>query len=196
MTVILTILAVVFTLAAAYHIVTPFLASEDDQLRFEALDEDLRRVEELASRRATLLQELRDISLDYETGKISEDVYTDLKRRYERQAVRVMRELDDLHGGRGWEEAIDEKLVERLDELEREREAAEADADRPDTAQTTVDDEPDFIECDECGKRLEPQARFCSRCGNNLSEAPDETADEAASISSPTLPASGSEVAS
>lgn len=169
MTVLLTVFAVVFTLFAAYHVVAPFLASGEDQLRFEALDEDLRRVEELAARRATILKELRAIRLDFETGKITEEDYEEARRRHERKALKVMHELDDLHGGRGWEEAIDEQLAERLDKLDaEEREAASAPRD---------DGEDAVITCEECGKKLEPQARFCSRCGTPLQEASGETSE-------------------
>ncbi|MFW5966700.1 MAG: zinc-ribbon domain-containing protein [Persicimonas sp.] len=174
MTVLLTALSVVFTLVAAYHIVTPFLASGEDQLRFEALDEDLRRVEELAARRATILQELRAIRLDFETGKITEEDYEKARRRHETKALGVMRELDDLHGGRGWEDTIDEQLAERLEKLDaEERETAEAPRD-------PVDDvEEALVACDECGKKLEPEARFCSRCGTPLREESAETVEPA-----------------
>ncbi|MFP4599185.1 MAG: zinc ribbon domain-containing protein [Persicimonas sp.] len=169
MTLLLIILAVIFTLVAAYNVVTPFLSSERDQLRFELLDEDLRRVEELASQRALLLQELRDITLDRETGKISQDNYEELKATYERQAVQVMKELNDIHGGRGWEEAIDDELERRLARFEAERARQGAENAEPSA---------DFIECPECSKRLEPEARFCSRCGTNIAENDPRPADD------------------
>lgn len=180
MTLLLTLLAVVFTIAAAYQLIRPFMTSRRDQLRFEVLDEDLRRVEELVARKSTLLQELREIKFDHETGKISEADYEEMKQRFERQAVQVMRELDELHGGRGWEDAIDEELERRLDKVFAQREAGAADT---------------AVACHECGKEMEPGARFCSQCGATL-EAFDE-ADESAEpdLSTNRLITSGPEVA-
>ncbi len=195
MTLLLIIVAVIFTLVAAYNVVTPFLSSERDQLRFELLDEDLRRVEELASQRALLLQELRDITLDRETGKLSQEDYEELKSNYERQAVQVMKELNEIHGGRGWEEAIDDELERRLARFEAER--AQQGAER---GSQKAEPEAAFIECPECTKRLEPEARFCSRCGTNMTDdkpaTDDQLADsQTASIESRALSNPGSEVA-
>jgi hypothetical protein len=189
-TLVLLIAAVLLTLVAAFHLVRPFFADRREQLRFEVLDEDLRRVEELVVRKSTLLQELRDITLDRETGKIAEEDFEDLKKHYERQAVAVMRELDELHGGRGWEAAIDEQLSERLDMMARRREAG-----RP--QQSEAGQEADSIDCHACGKQMEAQARFCSHCGATLAEASaagDEDAS-AAQMDSRSMPTSGSKVA-
>lgn len=195
MMLLLTVLAVIFTLVAAYHVVTPFLASAEDQLRFEALDEDLRRVEELVARRASLLQELRAIRLDYETDKITEEDYEESKNRFERQALGVMRELDELHGGRGWEEAIDDELAARLERLEQEEVHNEV-PDEDDGAQADLEE---FIACDECGYTLEPEARFCSRCGTPLEDDThfddENRVEETAAAASRPVASSGSEVA-
>lgn len=165
MTLLLIIAAAIFTLVTTYHLVLPFLSSHEESLRFEVLDEDLRKVEELVARKTTLLQTLRDVEFDYETSKISEDDYRDLKRRYERQAVEVMRELDNLHGGRGWEEAIDAELDRRLAKLQVDRQT-DRQAEQPREAAAAQPAE--LVDCPDCGKEMEANARFCSQCGTTL----------------------------
>ncbi len=185
MTLLLIIAAAIFTLVAAYHLVLPFLTTHEESLRFEVLDEDLRKVEELAARKSTLLQTLRDIEFDFETDKISEKNYKELKSRYEREAVTVMRELDELHGGRGWEETIDSELERRLDKIQAERELERAE-----------ERSTGMMDCPDCGKEMEADARFCSQCGATLAEdTPTTDEKDQSPMESRTLPSSGSEVA-
>lgn len=193
MTLLLIIAAAIFTVVAAYHLVLPFLSSHEEKLRFEVLDEDLRRVEELAAKKATLLQTLRDVEFDYETEKITEADYRHLKKRYERQAIQVMRELDELHGGRGWEEAIDKELAQRLERLAAQKEAKRRDARSRNLARA---ESARLVNCPECGKEMEADARFCSQCGTTLAgDDSGESEDNQAPVESRALPNAGSEVA-
>lgn len=162
------------TIFALVKIVAPFLEDRDAQLRFEVLDEELREIEELVARKSVLLQGLKDIEFDYETGKLSEEDYERLREKNERQAVQVMRKLDDLRGDVDLDEAIDSALERRLQERARTV-PADRSAETPDPEQET----PATIECPECGKRLEAEARFCSRCGRPLDDEEQTASDDA-----------------
>jgi ribosomal protein L32 len=189
MTLLLIIAAAVFTLVSAYHLVMPFLSSRQDLLRFEVLDEDLRRVEELAAQKSTLLKTLRDVEFDFETGKISESDHRDLKQRYERQAVEVMRALDEIHGGRGWEQAIDAELSRRLEKISQTRQTQQQHAAEASAADVAV--------CPDCSKEMEADARFCSQCGATIGDdaTSHEPEEKQVPVESHALPSSGSEVA-
>ena len=154
------------TLFAFYKVVAPFLEDRREQLRLEILDEELEQLEELVARKSVLVQTLRDIEFDYETGKLSDEDYERLKKTHEHRAVKVMRQLDELRGGVDLDEQIDSALEERLAERARSR--------RTDSAETRADRES--IACPECDKELEAEARFCSRCGTPIGD--DETPDE------------------
>ena len=163
------IITAALTLYALAQIVAPFFQSREDQLRFEVLDEDLRSIEELVARRSYLLQSLRELQLDHDTGKIPDDDYEETRKSLELEAVKVLRELDEVHGGRGWQDAIDQELSERLEgirgrraeELDEGRTTEPVEADEPTEDQTPADQ----VDCPECGKAMEPDARFCSQCG-------------------------------
>ncbi len=171
-------LIIVFVAAAAafitlYFAVAPFLASKSDQARTDLLDDEIRQVELLAARKSSLLLSLRELEFDHQTNKIADEDYERFRKRYERQAVGVMRELDAIHGGRGWQESIENEVQARL------AAAGLADDDQPavptesQAGQTPANplDEPSAADhegatpCAGCGGPLELDDKFCSQCG-------------------------------
>ncbi len=168
MTLLALVLAVAFTLLMILQMFRPFLYSRDEQLRFELLEQDLREIENLLNRKQALVQMLRDLEYDYETDKIAEDHYRKFRRSCERQAVAVMRRLDSIHGGRGWESLIDQALATDSfpDSLPQAPPAP--------TPPIVDEDLPSTPGCDRCGTLLEPQDRFCGHCGSPV-VSPDDS---------------------
>jgi hypothetical protein len=192
------IITAALTLYAAFHIVAPFFQSREEQLRFEVLDEDLRHIEELVAQRSYLLQSLRELQLDHETGKIPEDDYESTRKKLELEAVKVLRELDEVHGGRGWQETIDEELSERVQGIRKRRQDTRS-TDEPEEPRSTGDaealeqrDSEDVeasqtiqqISCPDCGKTMEPDARFCSQCGHAFDDGTEDEPGEATASAS------------
>jgi hypothetical protein len=161
------------TFYALFRIVSLFLESEDEQIRHELLDDELRRIEQLVARKSALLQSLKDIEFDRETGKLAEQDYDRLRSRYERKALDVMRELDALRGGVDHDDAIDAALQERL-EGRPEADDVDVPAEVPDREEGAEEsNDPASVDCPECGRELEAEARFCSRCGTPLGARSD-----------------------
>ena len=104
----------VFTIFAIYMTISPFIAKSREQTRFDYLNDEMHELERLVSNRTTLIQSLRELEFEKETGKIGETDYTKFRQRYELQAVGVMRKLDKIHGGRGWEAKIDALITAEL----------------------------------------------------------------------------------
>lgn len=163
MTIVLIVLAVFFTAFMAYKMVAPFLDSQEAQLRSELLDEDMRRVEELVALKTMYMGNLRELEFDLETDKIAKEDYVQLKKRYERRTAGIMRELDELHGGRDWRDKIDAELERR------QLDVAKAPKALP--AKKT----PDTIICPSCGANNSADARFCSQCATSLAPEPSAT---------------------
>jgi len=165
-------LAILFgalTLFAVYQAITPFLENRDDQLRFELLDRELKQIETLSARKGRILQTLKDIEFDFETGKISEEDYKQLRRRHERKALKIMRQLDELReGDDDLLDDIDSEVAARLEQL-RESTADESTRDIP-ADQSADRSEKRPVECPSCGRGLEADARFCDRCGTEIDE--------------------------
>lgn len=163
------VLAAAGTLYALYMIVAPFLESRTDQIRRELLEEEFQELEELAARKSVLLQTLRDIDSDFETGKLSEEDYESMKEEYERRAVRIMQKIDDLRTGADVEADLDAVIEEA-------RESSSDDSDRA-TNETNQDETAPTMSCPACGAAIESDDRFCSQCGESLER--DETSSPA-----------------
>lgn len=163
----------------AYRMVAPFLEERGDQLRFELLDEELRQIEELTNRKKLNVDGLRELELDHELERISDEDYRVMKKRYELETIRIMRELDALHGGRGWEERVEDALRRALDEEPASREDA-APALATEATEASAPEARAEVECPSCGKMMEADARFCSGCGASLQ--PIEPADDAEGV--------------
>lgn len=181
-----------FTAAMLFLMISPFLGGRQASARAEHLDEEVRELEQLLARREVLLSSLRELEFEHATGKSSEKDHQAFKRRYEREAVAILRRLDELHGGRGWESKIDDALEARLGK--RPRAATGEDAPNPDepraeeppaaapeaAVQEATAQEPaaEEIACPSCGNALETDDIFCSRCGTRVDSATSVADDQ------------------
>jgi len=89
---------------------------------------------------------LREIEFDRATGKLSDADYAELKERYTRQALAVMRRAP------AGASVVGEYRSPADDEIEAAVRAFRA----------------RHLECPDCGPRPEPDAVFCSSCGRYL----------------------------
>lgn len=196
MTLALIALFIAFTAYALSRMIAP-LVSKDDSARADLLSEDLRQSEELSSLKAMYKASLRDLEIDRELEKVTEEDYLQLKREHESRAVKAMRELDQLHGGRGWQSRVDAALATRRAELAPEPTAKpkkKKAKKTPEPQRATHEDPttkgaptPDplgaLVPCASCGfEGVDAEASFCSRCG-----APMPALDVSRATSSPSL---------
>lgn len=77
-------------LAAVWIAVWPFFAG-----RGEPPDARARELRELETEKARLIQEIQELELDWQTGKLSEEDRAALEARLKARAVEVMREIDE-----------------------------------------------------------------------------------------------------
>ncbi|GEM_PF-3656583 len=110
------LISVIFTIVAIYMTISPFLSSSLSNWRFEFLDSEIQQVELLSAEKYVLVNALRDLELEYQSEKIVESDYKVYRKRVENRAIGVMKKLDIIHGGRGWDERIDALLLESYPE--------------------------------------------------------------------------------
>jgi hypothetical protein len=133
------LLALAFAAAAFLYVGWPYLRAQPGARvpREHALTE-LRR------KRDTIYEALRELDFDAQTGKISGQDHAELSERYKRQAIALLKQLD--------ERTRDELLA--IDaEIEREVAA------RRTTKRRTG------LRCLACGAAMDPGDRFCRQCG-------------------------------
>jgi len=147
----MTMFFIVMMLAAAAAVVVwPIMRGRDG--RDESLVEDMELGEVLAKRDAALLA-IDELEADYQMGNLSETDYAELRRKYEEQAVSVLRSVDDVRGTRT--QVADGYLDDEIEaQIARRRQARPA-APAP----------PAATGCPACGAALVRGAAFCVRCG-------------------------------
>lgn len=109
---------------------------------------------------------LREIEFDRATGKLSDSDYAELKAKYTREAIQVMRHQQAASAG-----APDDEIEAAVRAYRESHAVCPVHGPRP---------EPDAEFCSECGRYLhdrcadcgapvvEQDARYCVNCGNRL----------------------------
>ncbi len=183
MTVILVLFACFFTAFMFINMISPFLKSQDDQLRFEVLDEDLKTLELLSEQKRFYTYQLQEIEGDFKANKLTEEDYKLFKRRFEREIILLMRKLEELHGGKGWEERVQQAYQKHIgthqsSHSEQSHDWQEvADKAEPSPAHEAA---PPARACHECQQPLEVDDRFCSQCGAKIDPVTMKTGDTGA----------------
>ncbi len=93
---------------------------------------------------------IRDLDFDFQTGKVDQKDYAELRQQLEREAVQILRQLD----------AVD-PLVAFDNELEQQVLAL-----RQRSTSTSCGSEREA--CSSCGTPLEEDENFCPFCGHAL----------------------------
>ena len=124
------------------------------------------------SERESAVAALREIEFDRETGKLSDDDYAELKTRYTRQAILAMREQASAgSNAASTDQPTEDEVEAAVRAFRREQHICPTCGPRP---------EPDAVYCSNCGNFLNDKcagcgapvvvrdARFCINCGNRL----------------------------
>ena len=87
------LLVIVVAIVAVLAIVAaPLRSGARRRLRGEAADE----IAELEARKEAKYREIREAEMDWRTGKLGEADYRELDRRLRREAVDLLKQLDDV----------------------------------------------------------------------------------------------------
>lgn len=68
--------------------------------RTESVFQPASPLQDLLARKEALLKEIKEIDLDYQTGKLSEADYQELSSRYKQRGAEVLKKIDQLRGDR------------------------------------------------------------------------------------------------
>ena len=127
----------------------------------------------LLQRRDRLVDELRDLELDAALNKVGGQDLTDLRARYEREAVDTVRQLDEALEPYQARIERDIGALSEGDVAQAQTEASvptdEAPSIAADAIETSAPDERSTT-CSACGAQVTSDARFCDACGAALSE--------------------------
>lgn len=118
MTVVALMIFAIAVFVASRSVVAMIGAWKGDSAYDRSLEEDsaMREVRELLSRKTMLLQLIRQTELDLSEDRIESEEAQRVIQRYRREAVVVMRRLDELQGTAEDIEAARERMEERRDQ--------------------------------------------------------------------------------
>jgi len=138
--------AVVIGLAVLVLVLEPLLAGPGPTAASEPEPVDLGEPEE--TRKGRAITALKEIEFDRATGKLSDDDYRMLHDRYQAEALEAMREEEHETPARApGPDQIENLIAARL---------------------RVIRSTPAGPTCPRCGPRPEPDAAFCSSCGDRL----------------------------
>ncbi|MGF1467063.1 MAG: hypothetical protein ACFCGT_13100 [Sandaracinaceae bacterium] len=106
----------------------------------------------LLDEKAALLRSIKDLALERDVGKVSEEDFQELDREYRLRAKEVLRQLD-------------ERVGPHLEAAEKDVARAMAEA-----AESAPADEEAPQACPACGIVNDPDARFCKGCAAPLGD--------------------------
>jgi hypothetical protein len=103
----------------------------------------------LLAQKENLLDQIRALDFDHNTGKIPDEIYQPQRSHLIREAAALLQQLDSQTADSGDLEAAIETAVAQL-------------------RQTSSNGQGNF--CPHCGETIDPHDKFCAACGHQLVE--------------------------
>ncbi len=173
------VVAVVLAIVTFAVVITPFFR---EKLRPVSAVTD-EKSQELLFKRDTTYAMLKELEFDYQSGVLTEADYRDLKYRYKRKGVSILKDIDSLP--QSTRSRIDAAIEKRVGQLHRKRPATISDEiedkvsrlrkGKPGDIADEIEDKVSSHRqskgqfCPQCGTRRRPEALFCAQCGAKLS---------------------------
>ncbi len=104
----------------------------------------------LVKKKDEVLAALKEIDFEYQLGKLSEQDYQELKKEYEINALKILKQLDSKNNGNSKNDLIEEEIkAYRFKKTEAHSET-----------------QKEFKYCTQCGTKADINFKFCNNCGN------------------------------
>jgi cell division protein FtsB len=121
---------------------------------------------ELEQRRNAIYTAIKDLELDFESNKISEDDYRQSRLRFTQQAAGILKQIDHLS------QDMDARLDEEIDALlaRFQADSPEKDENLQELARAEIKREAaaPSSTCPNCQQPVNPDDAFCHHCGASL----------------------------
>jgi hypothetical protein len=138
----------VLVVAVGLYVLLPLFKESENSLDIELMAET--DIDRLMDRKAAIYRNLKDLMLEYQMGRLSDEDFRQLEAGYKKDAALVLQKLDELQDL----ENIEESVVRATDSRKSSPEKAES-VDYP-------------VKCPSCGSDLIPGKKFCADCGYKI----------------------------
>ncbi|RMH69779.1 MAG: zinc ribbon domain-containing protein [Gemmatimonadetes bacterium] len=116
----------------------------------------------LQEQKTAVLQNLHDLDLEYQMGKIGEADYQELRQKLKAEAASVLSALDQVQQHQQWDSWIETEVRQRRQRSPGDGSIAES--------PTFEMNEDTPLTCTNCNHTNPPHAKFCSTCGTSLAQ--------------------------
>jgi len=145
------IIATILSITACAFVLTPLLRKSTD-VRTRSASARQRELSDLHWQSNRIRNTLQDLELDFQTGKLSEDDYTDLSKDQKQRLNQVYQRTKTLTG-------VDSERVK----AEMEKEIA--------VRRKVKDQKVAGLTCPQCGHILHEGDKFCANCGMKITKS-------------------------
>ena len=140
----------VLTLLAGIFVLRPLFGESENSLDILLTAET--ELDRLVDRKAAIYGNLKDLALEHEMGRLSEDDFKSLEAGYKADAAAILQKLEQMGASELLENSIEKEIASRKERLA----AGEADPDRNKAL------------CPFCSAEVIPGKKFCADCGHEL----------------------------
>jgi len=138
----------ILTAAVALFVLLPLFRTAESGLDIELMAET--EIDRLMDRKTAIYRNLKDLSLEYAMGRLSDGDYRSLEEGYKEDAAAILSKLEQLEVSVGVEQDTASRVVPKQEVRDKTKPAATSG------------------ECPSCGADLIPGKKFCADCGHQL----------------------------
>ena len=140
------------TILAGIFVLRPLFRESEDSLDILLMAET--EADRLVDRKAAIYGNLKDLALEHQMGRLSDDDFGRLEAGYKTDAAMILQKLEHMGASESLEASIEEDIARRKK------------ADR----ESKADSRGKGALCPACGADIIPGKKFCADCGKQLIE--------------------------
>ena len=140
----------ILTILAAVFVLRPLFGETENSLDILLMAET--EADRLADRKAAIYGNLKDLTLEYQMGRLSDEDFRNLESGYKADAASILQKLEQMGVSESLEASIEGGIASRRKPPQTDKPGRRADR--------TL--------CPSCGADIIPGKKFCADCGHEL----------------------------
>jgi hypothetical protein len=140
----------ILTILAAVFVLRPLFRESENRLDILLMAET--EADRLVDRKAAIYGNLKDLTLEYQMGRLSEEDFRTLEAGYKADAASILQKLEQMGVSESFEASIEEDIASRRKPQQTDKSGRMKNR----------------ALCPSCGADVIPGKKFCADCGQKL----------------------------
>ncbi len=136
--------------ACLFYIAQPYFKSQEGRSFGKKMSRGQILLADLETQRDTILASIKDLELDREMGKVSDDDYSQMNALFRHDAVGVLQQIDAMNGSSSGKAAKRKAVETELKSLQDSKKSQAK------------------LTCHQCGNTVAIDDLFCNHCGTEV----------------------------